>query len=92
MTSLKTLQQKFSDRWLKLCVNLHERLPQKNTTYLYGLLGATALAPALNEPVFAIAVAKLTEVVGALGIEVMGGLLEEFRHKKDDNQNNDCSN
>lgn len=35
---------------------------------------------------FAIAVAKLTEVVGALGIEAMGGLLEEFRDKKDDTE------
>lgn len=84
MTALEAVKQKFSDQWLKICVNLHERLPQKNTTFLYGLLGATALAPALNEPVFAIAVAKLTEVVGALGIEAMGGLLEEFRNKKDD--------
>jgi hypothetical protein len=84
MASLETLKQKFSDAWLKLCTNLYERLPEKNTTYLYGLLGATALAPAMNEPVFAIAVAKLTEVIGALGIEAMGGLLEEFRNKKDD--------
>lgn len=86
MTALETLKQKFADAWLKLCVNLHERLPEKDSTYLYGLLGATALAPALNEPVFAIAVAKLTEVVGALGIEAMGGLLEEFRNKKDETE------
>ena len=51
MSALEAVKQKFSDQWLKICVNLHERLPQKNTTFLYGLLGATALAPALNEPV-----------------------------------------
>jgi len=82
MTSLETLKQKFSDAWLKLCVNLHERLPEKGTTYLYGLLGATALAPVLNEPSYA--VAKLTEVIGAVGIETMGSLLDEFRNKKDE--------
>jgi formylglycine-generating enzyme required for sulfatase activity len=84
MTSLETLKQKFSDAWLKLCVNLHERLPEKGTTYLYGLLGATALAPVLNEPSYAVAVAKLTEVIGAVGIETMGSLLDEFRNKKDE--------
>ncbi|MCI0692709.1 SUMF1/EgtB/PvdO family nonheme iron enzyme [candidate division KSB1 bacterium] len=84
MTSLETLKQKFSDAWLKLCVNLHERFPEKGTTYLYGLLGATALAPVMSEPSYAVAVAKLTEVIGALGIETMGSLLDEFRNKKDD--------
>jgi formylglycine-generating enzyme required for sulfatase activity len=78
---LKNLKQKFSDAWLKLSVNLYERSRRESPTFLYALAAATALAPVVTAPNFPAAFGNLAILLGGLGIEALGNLLEELRTK-----------
>ncbi|GEM_PF-1516899 len=78
---LKSLKQKFSDAWLKLSVNLYERSRSESPPFLYALAAATALAPVVTASNFAVAFGNLTLLLGGLGIEALGNLLEELRTK-----------
>ncbi len=82
MAFLDTLKQKFSETWLKLCVNLHQRLPENKPDHLYWLLGATAFGEVVNAPNYTAAVLALGKVLGDLGIEAISNVLEEFRQRK----------
>jgi len=76
------LKQKISDAWLRLSVNLYERTRAENATYLYWLLGATTLSEVANAPNYAMAIVALTKVIGDVGVETLGSLLEDFRTQK----------
>ena len=78
---LKNLKQKFSEAWLELSVNLYERSRSESPTFLYALAAATAIAPVVTASNFPAAFGNLAILLGGLGIEALGNLLEELRTK-----------
>ncbi len=78
------LHEKISEKFRNVSFKLYERMPSDQATYLYWLLGASALGGVVDAPSATAALLALGKVVGELAMGALSGLLDDFRNKKDE--------
>ncbi len=80
------LHEKISEKFRSVSFKLYERMPGDQATYLYWLLGATALGGVVDAPNFTAALAALGKVIGDVSLETLSDLVKSFLTKKDDGE------
>ncbi len=80
------LHEKIAEKFRNVSFKLYERMPADQATYLYWLLGATALGGVVDAPSATAVLLALGKVVGELGMGALSSLLDDFRNKKDDDE------